>query len=323
LTNILVTGADGFIGSNFIKYLYEYGLIEEDDSVFGLYRSYKDSKISPMCLSGIISECTPLLSNLLNFHDLKEKIIRYEIDSIYHFAAQPIVKYAQQDPRPSIMTNVVGTVNLLEASRIADVKQFYLMSSDKVYGDEPDPYTEETNLGNCTGIYSASKSSADILARSYGRIYGIDVKVGRCCNIYGKYDMNFTRLIPGVIKEIITTGKYKVYEPDNNIMTREFIYTDDLSRAILYISLTGTMETYNIGSSEVHSISDVKNTIADILGFGERVEIDTGREFVEIQNQSIDDSRLRNEFDFDNEYSLEEGLSKTIKWYVDYLTGGE
>ena len=317
--NYLVTGADGFIGANYINYLIENDFVGGPDEIFVLQRKLKPDILSPLSLSGHRESTIPVFADLRDFSAIKDIIMKNEINFILHFAAQAIVKFAQRDPLTTFHVNMVGTLNLMEASRIAGVNRIFIMSTDKVYGDEPAPYIEDTNIGTDMGIYDASKSCAEIIARSYKATYGINVSVGRSCNVYGPLDLNFSRVIPGVIKEILLTGKYKVYMPSNKIQTREFIYTKDLCRAINLISVAGENDIYNIGSDELHDIYNVKETIAKVLGFGEKVEIEDNRGFKEIEFQSVDDSKLRSSLRFDNRYDLNTGLLETVAWYVEYI----
>lgn len=320
MANILVTGADGFIGANFIRYLLEGKWVPADCNIFALMRRTKPEILSPLALSGVADKVIPFFCDLRDFATLKDMILRYEIECIYHFAAQPIVKIAEKDPANTMNTNVIGTLNLLEASRLAGVKGFYLMSSDKVYGDEAPPYKEDTPIGKNANIYDASKACAEVITMSYGKTYGIETKIGRSCNIFGPLDLNFSRIIPDVIREILTTGKYKVFEPTNHNMVREFIYIDDLCKAVHLVATCGKEQIYNIASGDGgFSITEVKDLIAKTLGEGEPEYVEDTRTFTEIENQYLDDSKIRIELSFDNDYDFEAGLRVSADWYKEYI----
>lgn len=316
-SNVLISGSDGFIGANFIDYLLRTW--DKGNEVFALRRRIKDPYLSPLFLSKNEQRVRSRFADLTDAEELKRIVIKDEIDTICHFGAQSIVKFAQKDPTATFLANTMGTMNIMEAARIGDVKRVYIMSSDKVYGDEPSPYTEDTNLGSNMGIYDASKATAEIIARSYMSTYGLSVGVGRACNIYGQLDLNFTRVIPGVIKEILTSGQYRVFIPDNHVQVREFIHVNDLCRAVNLITEAGGDEVYNIGSDEITNISELKDQIANAIGFGYRVEVDNDRGFREIANQSINDSKIRSVLEFENKFCLETGLQDIIPWYVDYI----
>src|SRR3989338_5767780 len=196
-TNVLVTGADGFIGSHVAKALADKGA-----EVTTIVRDVK--KTSNLDVLGLRNEINVIHGDLVNLHDCERTINEYDIQFCFHTAAQAIVGPANRSPLSTFESNIKGTWNILEACRLSKtVKGLIVASSDKAYGQQKKlPYTEESPL-NGYYPYDASKACAELLARSYFMTYNLPLAVTRNANTYGPADMNFSRIVPEVITTIL------------------------------------------------------------------------------------------------------------------------
>ena len=315
MTNILITGITGFIGAHLAEHLSK----DKNNKIYGLFRSVKhESVLNALNLKNI----TLILGDIANYSNFENVLVQYDIDNVYHLAAQPIVKVASKAPLATYNTNVVGTINLLEAIRNISlhhnkVISTYVMSSDKAYGSHIDlPYTEDMSF-NTDDIYASSKSCEDIIARTYAFNYDLPIVVGRPCNCYG-VDFNWTRLIPTLAKAcfkdeqlILNRGSYGYL--------REYIYAKDLARAIelLLKNIDTTKgEAYNITSGYKHSTGNVVEKFIELSGVKKDIVFkEKEKTHKEIENQYLDSTKLHSVIDWSPEYTLREGLSETIEKY--------
>jgi len=195
--NVFVTGCTGLLGSWFAKSLVGLGA-----NVIGLVRDHVPH--SNLNSSGINNKIVIVRGELEDYFLLERTINEYEIDAVFHLAAQTIVTIANRNPISTFKSNIEGTWNILEASRRAPlVKRIVVASSDKAYGDQKDlPYDEKTPLQG-RHPYDVSKSCADLICSSYFETYGLPVCTTRCGNFYGGGDLNFNRIVPGTIRSIL------------------------------------------------------------------------------------------------------------------------
>lgn len=297
--NILITGATGFIGYELVK---EYA---KENKVVVLIRDGVPNRPMP-------EEANIAIGDLSNFSLLRRIIADYEIDTIFHMASQAIVRTCATDPLGSYATNVMGTVNLLEAARIVGgVKSIIVSTSDKVYGHALPPYTEDTPFMP-KFTYEATKACQDIVTQNYFHQYDLPVKIIRCSNVYGPSDPNQSRLIPNTINKILSGKNPEIFEDviDNK---REFIYITDVLSAIRIINERGSAgEAYCVGGTGANTVSEVLNLIKKNLGSELNPIIKTRAvTHKEIKEQWIDATKLYG-LGWTPKISLEEGLSRCV-----------
>jgi CDP-glucose 4,6-dehydratase len=245
---------------------------------------------------------------------------KYEIHYILHLAAQPIVRICHNDPHTAYMTNVIGTLNLLEACRSLTKRpeKIIVMTSDKAYGPhEKLPYVEDAPLV-AADSYCTSKACQDMLARSFGITYGLPVVVVRAGNLYGPGDLNTSRLIPRSILRLFDGLSPVLYSGVADYV-REFIYIDNVVKAYETLFMLGSNgEAYNVGGTPPQKIGDVITMIRDKVD--PSIEIDIiDKDFFDLEEQYLDASKLMS-LGWKPEITLDEGLDRSIEWYREYHT---
>jgi len=309
---IFVTGAAGFIGSNFVHHLKSQGygdLVILDKLTYAASTDNLNPHTFPIEIVDIADK-KPL-----------ERIFqKYRPQFIFHFAAESHVDNSIEDATPFVDTNVTGTLNLLELSVMYEVEKFHHISTDEVYGalgyDDP-PFTEETPY-NPQNPYSASKAASDHFVTAFGNTYGLPVLITNCSNNYGPRQ-NVEKMIPKTINNILDGKKIPVYAQGQNI--RDWIYVEDHCRAILNIFYAGKDgEKYNIGGEcEVKNIDLVK-TIIRLMGASEDlIEFVDDRPGHDLR-YAIDNAKIVETINWHPKHTLEEGLLKTINWYKNART---
>ena len=309
---IFVTGAAGFIGSNFIHHLkqQDYNNIVILDKL--TYAGSTDN-LNPHTL--------PIeIVDIADKKQLERVFQKYRPQFIFHFAAESHVDNSIEDATPFVDTNVTGTLNLLELSVMYKVEKFHHISTDEVYGalgyDDP-PFTEETPY-NPQNPYSASKAASDHFVTAFGNTYGLPILLTNCSNNYGPRQ-NKEKLIPKTINNILEGKKIPVYAQGQNI--RDWIYVEDHCQAILEVFNKGKVgEKYNIGGEcEVANIDLVK-TIIRLMGASEDlIEFVDDRPGHDLR-YAIDNAKIVKEINWHPSHTLEEGLLKTIDWYKNART---
>ncbi len=327
MTNILITGITGFIGSHLAQHLSN----DNNNKIYGLHRSTKYESVFNTLHLNEKKNINLIQGNVNNFNDIYDAIIQYDIDNIYHLAAKVIVQDAAKFPVVTVNTNVFGTLNVLESlrqiksSRNEEIPTL-VMSTDKSYGiSDKLPYTEDFPL-NGLDIYSASKACEDILARSYAYNYNLPIVVGRPANTYG-LDFNWTRLIPSLANSCLSP-----YEKDKPLILnkgsyhyiREYNYVEDtvsaLELLLKNIDIT-KYQAYNISSGltfttkEIVDIFLLMSKCSDKkIEFKEKESI-----FKEIPSQYLDSSKIMKDIRWKPKYSLDKGLKETIEKYKEWF----
>ena len=315
MKNILVTGGAGFIGSNFIYYELE---------------KHPDRRI--VCLDALTYagnlETLERALKSKNFRFVKGDItdrkavealfLEESFDAVVNFAAESHVDRSIDEPEVFLKTNILGTQVLLDACRKRDIR-FHQVSTDEVYGDlpldRPDLFfTEETPI-HTSSPYSASKAAADLLVTAYFRTYGAKVTISRCSNNYGPYHFP-EKLIPLIITNALEGKELPVYGEGKNV--RDWLYVEDHCKAIDLILENGRLgEVYNIGGHNEKTNLEVVKTVLKILGKSEDlirfVKDRPGHDM----RYAIDPTKIRNELGWYPETTFEEGIKKTIQWYLD------
>jgi CDP-glucose 4,6-dehydratase len=309
----LVTGGHGFVASHLAR-----ALLERGDTVTVL--DLAPPPLSGLALHGIAPEIELVEADLRDAERVGTTVNAGEFEVVFHLAAQTLVGPAMADPVATFEANVLGTWNLLEACRRADVPALVVASSDKAYGPSDElPYREDMPLRPASP-YEASKAAADSLALSYRPAYGLPVAVTRFANIYGGGDLNFSRLIPEAVAAVLD-GRRPVIRSDGS-PERDFLYVDDAVAAYLAIEHAvgaggpGAGQAFNAGGGRPHSVAKVLETIAAVSGAGVEPEYKgTGNPAGEIDRQYVDSGKLRDLTGWLPQVNLADGLGRTLEWY--------
>ena len=312
--NILVTGAAGFIGANFAEFFVnkhpEYNVVVLDKLT---YAGNMDN------LKKVMEKITFVQGDICDYQFVKELFEKYEIDGVIHFAAESHVDNSIKNPFIFTHTNVIGTHTLLEVAKQVwgegSSNKFVHISTDEVYGTlgEEGYFTENTPI-NPNSPYSASKASSDLIARAYFETFKMNVTITNCSNNYGPYQHN-EKLIPHMIKLAMNNEKLPVYGNGKNI--RDWLYVEDHCEAIDLVFHNGRAgERYNIGGhNEKRNIEIVKlilkhlNKSEDLIEF---VEDRKGHDY----RYAIDPTKIKNELGWLPKTKFEDGIVKTIDWYL-------
>ena len=243
----------------------------------------------------------------------------YEVDTVFHLAAQTIVGTARRSPLTTWEVNVGGTWTMLEACRRLGVQRVIVAASDKAYGDSDDlPYREDTAL-QPRYPYETSKAAADLIARSYWPTFGVPVATTRFANVYGGGDLHRSRLIPEVVDAVLA-GRRPIIRSDGT-PERDLLFVDDAVAAYLAVAdaLDGEGargEAFNAGGGRSYAVREVVELICRIAGSDVEPDIQgQAIPYREIDRQYVDSSKLHELTGWQPRVSLEEGLRRTVDWY--------
>ncbi len=307
---LLICGGAGFMGSHFIKY------------VLNKYPEYEIVNFDSLTYAGNLDNLNELQKNeryifvkgdIANEKDVKDVIEKYHPDMIVNYAAETHVDRSILDPKAFLMTDVLGTYNLLEATKKFGIKKMVQVSTDEVFGSiETGAFTEASNfLPNSP--YAAAKAGGDLLCRAYFKTYQTPVVITHSCNFYGTHQYP-EKLIPLFITNLLEGKKVPLYGDGHQV--REWIHTSDHCRAIDIILHQGVVgEVYNIGSGIEKTNLEITNLILSAFGLGEqmieRVKDRPGHD----ERYAIDHSKLTKELGWKPEKDFETGLKETVEWY--------
>jgi dTDP-glucose 4,6-dehydratase len=308
---LLVTGAAGFIGSNFVRWWLER---HAGDHVVGL-----DSLTyagDPRNLDGLgvrLAVC-----DICDLEPTERILAEERIDTIVNFAAESHNSLAAVDPGRFFTTNVLGTQALLEAARRRGVERFHHISTCEVYGDLPldsgDAFTEESPHRPRTP-YSASKAAADLAVRAYFETFGLPVTITNSSNNYGPRQFP-EKVIPLFLTNAFDDRELPLYASTQN--RREWLHVDDHCRAIELVLERGRDgETYNVGSGVERSIEQLADTLLELADKPESLKTVVSDRPGHDRRYLLDSSKLRSEFGWEPEVSFESGLRITAEWYAD------
>jgi CDP-glucose 4,6-dehydratase len=255
---------------------------------------------------------------------LLERVLNeYEVDTVFHLAAQTLVTVANQNPLSTFSSNIGGTWNLIEACRRnPQVRRIIVASSDKAYGNQAVlPYTEDVPLQG-RHPYDVSKSCADLIAQAYVTTYGLPVCVTRCGNLYGGGDLNFNRIIPGTIRSVLR-GERPVIRSDGKSV-RDYFYVRDAAKANLLLAeqlepLRLQGEAFNFSNEDQLSALEVCRRVLRVMGAPNIEPIILGTAHGEIQCQYLSAEKAHRILGWRAAYSLDEGLRETVTWYREHL----
>lgn len=311
---ILVTGAAGFIGSNFVEYMIkkypEYKIVVLDKLTYA-------GNIEN--LNNVINDIEFIKGDICDFDLVMDILKKHNINAIVHFAAESHVDNSIKEPFIFTKTNVIGTHTLLEAARQVwgegSENKFVHISTDEVYGalKETGYFTEKSPI-NPSSPYSASKASSDLVALAYHETFKMNVTVTNCSNNYGPYQHN-EKLIPHMIKLAMNNEKLPVYGKGLNV--RDWLYVEDHCEAIDLVLHKGEAgERYNIGGHNERRNIDIVKLILKQLGKSEDlitfVQDRKGHDF----RYAIDPTKISNELGWTPKTKFEDGIIKTIDWYL-------
>lgn len=314
---VLVTGGTGLLGSWLIKYLMALGT-----DVVCLVRDWVPQ--SELVRSRCIEQVKSVRGDVRDQALLERVMGEYEIQTVFHLAAQTVVGVANRNPISTFESNIQGTWALLEACRrTPTVKQIVVASSDKAYGDQDVlPYDEATPLQG-KHPYDVSKSCADLIAGSYHASYGLPVCVTRCGNFYGGGDLNWNRIVPGTIRSVLR-GQRPIIRSDGNYI-RDYFYIED--GAIAYMLLAEKIsenpslhgEAFNFSNETQISVLAMVNQILKLMGSTLQPDI-RNEASCEIREQYLNAEKARRLLNWNPLFDLESGLEKTIAWYNQLLS---
>lgn len=308
---VLVTGGAGFIGSNFIHYLFD---------------KYPDVKLinldlltyagNPENLTAVADKpgYTFVKGDIADARLVNEIVPK--VDYIVNFAAESHVDRSIEDPTVFIRTNVMGTQVLLDAARKHGVERYLQISTDEVYGSlGPTGYfTEETPLAP-NSPYSASKTGADLLVRAYHETYGLPALITRCSNNYGPYQFP-EKLIPFFIKRLLNNQTVPVYGDGLNV--RDWLHVADHCSAIDVVLQRGSIgEVYNIGGNNEKTNIEITKLVLAGLGKPESMIEYVQDRLGHDRRYAIDSSKIQKELGWEPKISFEQGIKQTIAWYLD------
>ena len=312
--NILVTGAAGFIGANFVEYFVNkhpnYHVVVLDKLT---YAGNMDN------LNKVIDKITFVKGDICDYDFVLNLFKKHDINGVIHFAAESHVDNSIKNPFIFTHTNVIGTHTLLEVAKNmwgeGSKNKFVHISTDEVYGSlKDDGYFTEKSPIKPSSPYSASKASSDLIAFAYKETYKMNINVTNCSNNYGPYQHN-EKLIPHMIKLALKDEKLPVYGTGKNI--RDWLYVEDHCEAIDIVFHNGISgERYNIGGHNEKRNIDIVKLILKHLGKSEDLI-----EFVEDRKghdyrYAIDPTKIKTELNWEPHTKFEDGIIKTIDWYL-------
>jgi CDP-glucose 4,6-dehydratase len=275
-------------------------------------------------IEGIEERCTLALADLTDHGGLVRVLNEYEVEEVFHLAAQAVVTTANRSPLGSWEANVRGTYTLLEACRtLGTVRRVVVASSDKAYGAHDQlPYREDFAL-RPRHPYDVSKACADLIARSYAQSYGLRLAVTRLANVYGPGDLNWSRIVPDTARALVR-GERPIVRSDGT-SERDYLYVEDAVDA--YIAVAGSLDrpelsgrAWNAGWGRPVSVLEMVQTLISVSG--RTVEPDIRGEGAppgEIERQYLDATAIREELGWEPKWDLERGLRASWEWYREHL----
>jgi CDP-glucose 4,6-dehydratase len=313
---VFVTGGSGLLGGWLVRRLLDSGA-----DVVCLVRDWVPQ--SELVRSGTLARVAVVRGDIRDQAAVERALGEYEVDTVMHLAAQTIVGIANRNPVSTFESNVQGTWAVLEACRRSpSVKQVVFASSDKAYGDcDTLPYDESTPLVG-RHPYDVSKSCADLIAQSYAVTYGLPVVITRCGNFYGGGDLNWNRIVPGTVRAV-HRGQRPVIRSDGTYV-RDYFYVEDGAHAYMTLaeklaedrSLAG--HAFNFSNEIQVPVRELVDRIVRTMGSDLEPEVRNEAKH-EIKHQYLSAEKARRVLGWRPLFTLDEGLSRTIAWYDEFL----
>ena len=314
--SVLVTGGTGLLGSWLVKQL-----IEADADVVCLVRDWVPQ--SELVRSRSLEQVSVVRGDVTDRDLLERALGEYEVEIVFHLAAQTIVGIANRNPVSTFAANIEGTWNVLEACRRSPkVESIVVASSDKAYGDQEHlPYNESMPLQG-RHPYDVSKSCADLIAQTYAISYNLPVAITRCGNFYGGGDLNWNRVVPGTIRSVIR-GERPVVRSDGKFV-RDYFYIEDGAAAYMLLAerlasnaaLRG--QAFNFSNESQVSVLEMVELILRKMNSSLRPEV-LNQASNEIRHQFLSAERARTQLQWKPQFTLESGLERTLAWYREFL----
>ena len=332
----LVTGAFGFVGGHVVDFLLKSGAV-----VHALDIDTSPERQCLINLKALRDKINIITADITDKDAVETSVSETKCNIIFHFAAAAtVVERAMDIPYKTVMANTMGLVNVLEAVRKSDGSIYSVLfsSTDKVYGEATElPYRENETPLRAIGLYDATKMAADVLAKSYAEVFGVNVIIVRLCNLMGSYDFNIDfRLIPKSMKNIYSEGQPPELYFHSLDHWRDYLYIDDAVRAMLFLAKNKKChgEIYNMPACHFAStptmIKEVVNktveierrfngkTAEQILEQGAKIVMGDAKHIV-IEKQHLSGEKIKDAIGFVPEITFDEGLEKTILFYRDYF----
>ena len=309
---LLVTGAAGFIGSNFVHYWHA----EHPDDLVVAYDAltYAGNRAN---LADIADKLTFVHGDIGDAEVASRSLREHHIDTVVNFAAESHNSLAVIDPGRFFRTNVLGTQILLQAAREAGVSRFHHVSTCEVYGDlpldSPDAFTEEWPYRPRTP-YNASKAGADHAVRAYHETFGLPITITNCSNNYGPYQFP-EKVIPLFVTNALDNRELPLYASTQN--RREWLHVIDHCRAIELVLTRGQVgETYNVGSGVEASVEQIADRVLELVGKPLSLKTIVPDRPGHDRRYLLDSSKIRRELGWSPTISFEDGLRETVEWYA-------
>ncbi|MEZ0230096.1 MAG: NAD-dependent epimerase/dehydratase family protein [Planctomycetota bacterium] len=310
----LVTGAAGFGGAHLCALLLGRGA-----RVFALDRAFPRS--APLALLGQADKVETISGDIRDLDLVGLAAERFEIDTVFHLAAQPLVPVSNSHPLETLSVNALGTYAMLEAARRSRaVKRFVFASSGAYYGTTAteDAIGEDDAPVVSANIYGPSKVAGDAAVRSYAKVFGLKAGICRFMNTYGPGDTNWSRLVPRAIKNVFTGGPYDFGDRDDGSAQLDFLYVGDMARAYLAVAEKVDEhpgEAFNFGSGKPTAIRDVALAVSRLADDRTRQPIFRGKPVARPIKKFLDIAKARAVLGWEPATSLDSGLQRTIDWY--------
>jgi CDP-glucose 4,6-dehydratase len=317
--SVFVTGGTGFLGSHLCAELLSAGA-----RIVALVRDQVHDGM--LKTSGTLDRINVVHGDLSSLSTLERTVGEYEVDTVFHLAAQAIVGVANRNPVSTFEINIQGTWNLLEACRRhGGIKRVVVASSDKAYGDhEVLPYDETCALQG-RHPYDVSKSCADLISLTYHHTYRLPVAITRCGNLFGPGDLNFNRIVPGTIKTVLN-GTKPLIRSDGSPL-RDYIYVKDAVAA--YMLLAERMDDpalhghgFNFGTAKPLSVLEITERILTLMGRTDLQPVVLNEAKAEILHQYLSSDKARRLLGWEPVGSIDGGLAASIEWYRRHLAAG-
>lgn len=312
--NVLITGGTGFIGSHLIKKLVELGA-----NVITTYQ--RERPFGYFWTEGLQKKVQMFRTDVVNYQELFGLVVKQETDYIFHLAAQPIITVAYNDPYNCLQTNIMGTVNILECARnFKNITGVIVASTDKAYGPlEAGKKYKETDPLKGNHPYDVSKSCTDLISQSYYKTYGVPVTISRFANIYGQGDLNYSRIIPIIMKSIIKKNLLEIRSDGKQI--RDYLNVKDVVSAYLLLGAKIDLtrgQAYNFSSDDCYSTLELLKVIEKILKKKVNYKI-LNIAKNELPYQSLNDDKAKRDLDWKRQCSIKNNIAETYHWYNSVL----